>query len=168
MFNDNTYDRILYKCLMFLALLSILIEINITMTLHATLSMIVITFFSIVSNILQIWFLTERRTGLECTNTGVIIEKLIESNKNIKPHYQNLAKNTLLKRISKLTDVSFVMMFSIVSFIININYIRLYVNTSLIQVSTLLLMTLLILAFSLVILIRDFAQLLEVYPKFVS
>ncbi len=168
MFNDNSYDRILYRCLMILVLLSILLEINISFTLHYSLRMIVVTFFSIVLNVIQIWCLAEKKLGLSHSSTGVIIEKLIESNTNIKPHYQNRAKNNLLKRIGKLTDVSFVTVIALINFVVNINYIRLYFNTSFIQVTLLLIFTILIFVFSIIILIRDFIQLLEVYPKFVS
>ena len=108
MFNDNGYDRILYKCLLILVLLSIILEVNITLTLHGTSTMIVIYFFSIVFNILQVYFLTNKKSTLECSNTGMIIEKLIESNKNIKPHYQNIAKNNLLKRITSLSLIFFI------------------------------------------------------------
>ena len=168
MFNDNSYDRILYRCLMILVLLSTLLEINISFTLHYSLRMIVVTFFSIVLNVIQIWCLAEKNLGLSHSSTGVIIEKLIESNTNIKPHYQNRAKNNLLKRIGKLTDVSFVTVIALINFVVNINYIRLYFNTSFIQVTLLLIFTILIFVFSIIILIRDFIQLLEVYPKFVS
>lgn len=168
MFNDNGYDRILYKCLLILVLLSIILEVNITLTLHGTLTMIIVAFFSIVFNILQVYFLTNKKSTLECSNTGMIIEKLIESNKNIKPHYQNIAKNNLLKRITKLTDVTFVSAIAVINFIININYIRLYFVTSFMQVFILFIMTTLIFTFSMVILIRDFAQLVSVYPKYVN
>ena len=168
MFNDNGYDRILYKCLLILVLLSIILEVNITLTLHGTSTMIVIAFFSIVFNILQVYFLTNKKSTLKCSNTGMIIEKLIESNKNIKPHYQNIAKNNLLKRITKLTDVTFVSAIAVINFIININYILLYFDTSFVQVFVLFIMTTLIFTFSMVILIRDFAQLVSVYPKYVN